>query len=186
MIKIESGIDSSLGEDEPIQPSAIVLLIPPKMGDSFPKCFTTKIGEMVNKAFDPTRPPPLKKLDLHYFQSAEDVTAIHNDLKAYFNGNGKVVVVRDVEKLSRHEHLFVFHYFCDNFLAYDKRATFLFLLPVPPEILHEFEWREINGYDIADRVLGKAWDNLLTEDVKPAMISRIAASVVLLNEGDRC
>jgi len=159
-------------------------------GSTFATCFISKVASIVNHIFSKVlklSQSPVKIVDKGYFEKyGSNITAIHEDLNSYLSGGGKAVVVKDVEQLVSEEHLQVFHSFCDNFKAEDTRATFFFLVPVP-ELIHQKQpWNPKFSAQISYDVLDQAWLNTLSDDSRPAMISRIAATVVLLKEGDVC
>jgi hypothetical protein len=186
-IQINALLDSSLRKLEQNQPSAIAVLVPPDMSvNSFPRCFIRKIGNVINRVFEPELVIPVKELNLNTFSETQNITHLHDDIKAYFDRGGKAVIVEDVEKLNQEAHLLVFHAFCDNSRAYQKRATFFFLIPVPQYIYESYDWNFRKGGHISDAVLNDAWSQVLSPDKRPALIARVAAATVLLNSGDTC
>jgi hypothetical protein len=183
---------STIGEtfsDQDSRPAGIVILIPPHFhSKSFTNCFALKLARNVNRIFTGSshqvNPKELSKQDA---LDTPDVTTIHTELKGYFNyEGGKAVVVWNVEQIQSHEFLMMFHAFCDNVMAYDTQATFIFTLNVPQNLYDKYNWVEANGYRITYETLKNAWANVLTPDKTPALISRMALANILLRDGDSC
>lgn len=144
------------------------------------------VNRLFSRTLNLTMTPPVKILDKTYFNNGNSITAIHEDVESYFMKGGKAVIVHSVDELDMEEHLLFFHSFCDNFKAPDKRATFFFIVPVPLNIQRKYSWNQMFAADISNDVLNRAWKEVISDDSRPAMISRVAATVVLLNDGDSC
>jgi len=82
--------------------------------------------------------------------------------------------------------LLIFHSLCDNYAAPDKRATFIFLVPVPKPFYDKIQWNYEGASDISYNVLDAAWKSVSSDDSRPATIARVAATVLLLQKGDYC
>ncbi|XP_021949961.1 uncharacterized protein LOC110847339 isoform X3 [Folsomia candida] len=191
LIHILSAIDSTLSRVVPKQPSSIVLLVPPKLAkSSFPLCFAQKLSKLTNEIFSEmngTDTPSTFTMDSKYFQKyGKDITKIHDQLNNYFLNGGRSIIVQDVEKLQDETHLLVFHGLCDNYYAPEKRATLLFILPVPQNLFTTSKLNNGMASELSYQILDQGWKSTTNDDSRPAMIARIAASVVFLNEGDSC
>jgi hypothetical protein len=187
--QIFSSILSTLEEETPRQPSSLVFLIPPTVQNEFGSCLAREIGQGVNQIFQNVSnleyTPEVLELGPEYFNDETiSISDIHEKLIEYLK-EGKFVIINNPQEVKEKERIMIFHAFCDNSLAPEKRATFIFVIPVPELIYERFEWKASNALTIADKILDSSW---LTVDPskRPATITRVAPSAVLLNPGDSC
>lgn len=131
--------------------------------------------------------PSVFEIDSKFFEKyGQDISLIHSRINHYFGSGGRSIVVKDVEKIKEEKHLLLFHGLCDNFHAPEKRATLFFILPVPQKVFTTKKWSNERASDLSYEILDNAWKSTTNDDSRPAIISRVAASVVLLNDGDTC
>jgi hypothetical protein len=189
VVHLLSAINSTLSNQESKQPSCIAILVPPTVDPQFPICLARKLSKFTNGIFSNvifTRNSDVLTFNSNYFSKfGKDITKIHSDLATYFQNGGRAVVVQDVEKLKEEDHLLIFHSLCDNFKAPEKRASIFFTIPVPQYLLKKYGWGYAQASDLSYYTLDDAW-KFVSGDTRPALIARIAATVILLNEGDTC
>jgi len=188
-IHIFSAISSILNEKTPRQPSPLVFLTPPTVDIEFGSCLARNIGKKVNAVFRNVthlvNPPDVLELGPDYLNDESiSVTDIHEKLKTYLE-KGKFVIINNPQEVTDKDRIMVFHAFCDNSAAPQKRATFIFVIPVPEPIYNEYHGKPENDIRIADDILYSSWSSV-EPDKRRATITRVAASATMLNPGDSC
>jgi len=90
-------------------------------------------------------------------------------------------VILNPEKVRSDSYVQIFHAFCDNTEAYEKRATFIFVMSVPEN------FRDISDeWETFQNVLTDSWTGVIPADSMAAMTSRIGQQVIALNSTDKC
>lgn len=171
--------------------------MPPDMDYQFGECFSNKIALALNEAIQ----PKLSKSDADFIagKSAQNlisinyqtfreqsITQIRRDIESYLKAHGKALVINDIDKIRKKDHLMVFHGLCDNYHAVDVRATVLFPVEVPEITYKNFEWTRFRAGAIANEIFKTSWKNVIEDDSIAALVARVADTVILLNEGDEC
>lgn len=191
-MKIQATVINTLQNKDPTHPSVITVLTSPNISTRFVKCFTRKLAFVLNKSVFsllsqdnnlvfgfPTHP---KEIYPETFRH-HSITIIRNDIERYFKFHGKALIVHDITEFEKEEDLMVFHGICDNYHAVDPRATIIFPVRIPANM---YKNMEPSVASTANLVLTKAWSNILVEDSVPALVARVADTVILLEKEDEC
>jgi len=186
--KLYAALTSTLTQEIPGRPSTLLFLSSSSTKD-FSECFAREISFKMHTAFAKATDVKCSANTMEISpQSLEskDLDAIHSELNDYLK-SGKVVIVRDLDQIIDEEHLFLFHAFCDHFEAPDKRATFIFLITIPPDAMEVASSLSEEGQEteLVELILDAAWTTL-SPVKRPAIISRIASNVIRIQPGDSC
>jgi len=187
-IQLIASISETMKKTEPTHPAVITVLFPPTVSEDFALCFARKVGNIVNKAVAPyynNITAKVREISTSSFSSSS-ITDFRSDIEEYFKTQGMAVITLDIDQFKSEENLIVIQGLCDSYHAVFKRATYLFPLQVPQHIFDKFDWIHERGGDIANDVLTEVWKNTLSPDAGPALVARVADSVIVLKEGDQC